>query len=274
MNYLQFEILELLIKYESLAPREVVDLLGISYTAADKAFKELHEKRVIRYDIPIKTRRTINKEHPFVLKFREFLAVDSEYKNKLSIITKKSSKDIIHCFSGDRILTRNDLAKKTGFSLKTVRKVLNELLDADIVQEIGGWPVKYGVRRGAKNRLFLDLIGLMINGWVKEPEKPMSYKELIRRLIVNDQVYVLIHYGSTQFSLDDDKSDIDLFLVASDRETLHEIRSLSFDPRIELNPILIEKIKEFAKREPEFVSQLMSGKVLKGRHILEALAEN
>lgn len=273
MNYLSFEVLELLIKYESLAPKDIADLLGVSYTAVDKALKGLHEKGVIRYDIPLKTRRIINREHPFVLKFREFLAVDPEYKNKLSTISKKSSRHIIHCFFGDRILTRNDLAKRTGFSLKTVRRVLNELLDTDIVEEIRGWPVRYGVRKGAKNRLFLELVGLMMNGWAKGPEKQMSYEELIRRLKADDQVYLLVHYGSTQFGLEDDRSDIDLFLVVSDRETLHKIRSLPFDPRIELNFVLIEKLKAFAKKEPEFVSQLVSGEVLKGRHILEALSE-
>jgi DNA-binding MarR family transcriptional regulator/predicted nucleotidyltransferase len=273
MNYLAFEILELLIKYEGLAPKDISDLLGVSYAATHPALKGLQEKGFVRYEVPATARRTLNKVHPFVSKFREFLAIDSEYKKKLSILSRKSSTSIVHCFSHNQILTRPDLAKKTGFSLKTIKKNLDELLDADIVQIIEARPVRYRFIQNTKNRLFLELNGLLIGERKKESESRMNYHELIELLVANEEVYVLVHYGSTQFGLNDQKSDIDLFLVVSDRETLYRIKSLRFDTRIELNPLLIDKLRSFARKEPEFIKQLASARVLKGRDVLEALCE-
>lgn len=274
MNYLAFEILELLIKYEGLPPKDISDLLGVSHAATHPALKDLQEKGFVLYEAPATARRTVNKGHPFVSKFREFLAIDSEYQKKLSILSRKSSTSIVHCFSHNQILTRPDLAKKTGFSLKTIKKTLDELLDADIVEIIEARPVKYRLPQNKRNRLFLELNGLLIDDRKKESESRMNYHELIEILVANEQVYVLVHYGSTQFGLSDHKSDIDLFLVVSDRETLYRIKSLRFDSRIELNPVMIEKLRAFAKKEPEFVKQLGSARVLKGRDILEALREN
>jgi hypothetical protein len=273
MNAAGFEILKLLMRYDSLSPKDICGLTGASRAYIHSILKSLNETGLITYDRFSSTHRIINNENPVILKLREFFAVEGNNEKRLGILSAKNSRKIIQCFATNKILTKKQIEELTRFSRATVKKILSVLIDGRIIQYVKGHPCKYYLDKSPKNRLLCDLAVLLENGY-KVNEKKLGYSELLKLLIENKRVHALIPYGSSSVGMQDEKSDIDLFVVVSDREALGEIKSIQHDPKIELNLMLIKDLPGFARKEPQFAGQLLSAPILKGRKLLESICGN
>lgn len=274
MNPTAFQILKLLMRYETLAPKDMAELTGVSHTYLHRTLKQLHERKLIVYDEPSGSHRTLNSNNPFIIKLREFLAAEEENSQRIDMLSKRNIRKITQCFLSDKIVSRKIIGQATFLSNLTIAGVLKKLIEEHIVQLEGrsNRPHKYRFIDSARNRLFLELCDFLENeSWKKE--KRVGYEQLRQMLLNNNKVHVLVPYGSSSFGMDDNKSDIDLFVVVSDRQTLKEIKSIKHDSKIELNILLIENLPSLSKKQPQFISQLLHSSFLKGRNVLESVYE-
>jgi predicted nucleotidyltransferase len=270
MNAAGFEILKLLMRYDSLSPKDICGLTGASRAYIHSVLKSLNETGLITYDRFSPTHRIINNENPVILKLREFFTIEGDNEKRLEILSAKYPRKIIQCFATNKILTKKQLEELTGFSRATVEKILSDLIHERIIQYVKGHPCKYYLDKSPRNRLLCDL-SLMLENGHKNNEKLIGYNELVKLLIKNKRVHALIPYGSSSFGMHDEKSDIDLFVVVSDREALGEIKSIRRDPNIELNLMLVKDLPGFVRKEPQFAGQLLSAPILKGRKLMESI---
>lgn len=166
-------------------------------------------------------------------------------------------------------VTKENLIDSTKFSKVTVIKTLRKLAQFKIISIKVGRPNIYYPCKADLATIFLNACFLIQKVYNKKNE--LSPSEIIKQLENNVSVLILIHYGSSMRGTTDDFSDIDLFAVTRDKISRGDIISKYSNKKIDLNVYSKKGFLELLKSQPDFIRNLSTARILKGKDILEAV---
>jgi len=153
----------------------------------------------------------------------------------------------------------------------TATMALNKMTEAGLLTVQGEKPKSYYINRGLLARLFIETC-LEINRTFEKQEPSVSSPEsVISQIQANDAVLMLIVYGSYARKTTDNLSDIDLFIVTRDKFDRGEILSKYARKQMDLNVYSKAGFLQLLKTQPDFVSNLASANIVKGKELLEAM---
>lgn len=274
MNLYVLKYLFLLIFEGEMTSREMSLKLGEPIYNASHAMRILHELDIVKH--PERRIRSwiVNSSNSLVFSLEKLLIVsknNSEIKNLFSFPSVISIGNWF--YRRNKRTTINEIMASTGISRSSVIKSLDKMSSLKIVNKKNGKPNIYYPYEALLPNLFFKVSRDIIKLFSTKKAGKMSSKAIISKIKNHESVLILIHYGSSARGKDDRFSDVDLFVVTRDRISRGEILSQYPQKHIDLSVYSKHGFLELLKKQPDFVAHITSGKVLKGKDILEAVVK-
>ncbi|MDN3511260.1 MAG: nucleotidyltransferase domain-containing protein [Candidatus Jettenia sp. CY-1] len=169
--------------------------------------------------------------------------------------------------------TINDLSKKIGISKVTIIKALNKLITYGILIKKSGKPNHYYLVDTKLANAFLRTCSEILVIFINDTKKEATPKKIIERLKKDNNVLILIHYGSAAKGTPDSLSDIDLLAVTHDKMGRGEVLEKYSHKYIDLNVYSKDGFLRLLKNQPDFIRNIAGAKILKGKNIFEAIIQ-
>ncbi len=169
-------------------------------------------------------------------------------------------------------ITIDMLIKSTGLSKVSVINALKKMVDLALLRKKTGKPNFYYPSGKPSARLFFKACSEITGIFLTRKEKS-SAMEIIKQIKNDKSVLILVHYGSSARGKQDTLSDIDLFAVTRDRISRGEIISKYSGGNIDLSVYSKKGFLQLARTQPDFISNIATARVLKGKDILEAVIQ-
>ncbi|MCF6148681.1 MAG: hypothetical protein E3K37_08475 [Candidatus Kuenenia sp.] len=165
------------------------------------------------------------------------------------------------------------LNKKTGMSKITIMKSLNILIQNSILIKKVGNPNHYFLADTNLADAFVKSCSEILAVFTKDQKKEATPKKIIEGLKKDNNVLILIHYGSSAKGTSDSLSDIDLLAVTHDKTGRGEVLTKYSHKHIDLNVYSKNGFLRLLKNQPDFIRSIAGAKILKGKNIFEAVIQ-
>ncbi len=165
------------------------------------------------------------------------------------------------------------LVKSASVSRVSALKVLDKLSVLTLLMKKVGKPNIYYVPNTMLSRLFFESCSEIEKVFYRKEEKELSPQEIIKKLKNDTSVLILVHYGSSSRGTGDKLSDIDLLVVTRDPITRGDILSRYSHKKIDLGVYSKSGFLQLLKTNPDFIGNISTAKVLKGKDILEPVIQ-
>jgi len=169
------------------------------------------------------------------------------------------------------------LMNSTGLSKVSVIKALKKMVELTLLRKKTGKPNLYYLSDKPLAQLFCkacsEITDIFLTKKEAKKEKKVTTREIIKQIKNDKSVLILVHYGSSARGRQDKLSDVDLFAVTRDRISRGEIISHYRHKNIDLSVYSKKGFLRLIRTQPDFISNIATARVLKGRDILEAVTQ-
>lgn len=155
----------------------------------------------------------------------------------------------------------------------TVMKSLNKLIQSGILIKKVGKPNHYYLADTKLADAFVKTCSEILAVFIKDAKKEATPKRIIEGLKKDNNVLILIHYGSAAKGTPDSLSDIDLLAVTHDKMGRGEVLEKYSHKYIDLNVYSKDGFLRLLKNQPDFIRNIAGAKILKGKNIFEAVIQ-
>ncbi len=214
-----------------------------------------------------------NTRIPFVDNLEKFLLISRGKKEILDLFAKKSlllvSGVIYQQKDGATI---NAIVDATGLSKVSVISSIKKMMEQHLLNKSSKRPYRYYVPNREISKYFFELSHTIYEIFFAI-KQPVDIEQVIQAIAEDDTVLILVQYGSTIKGTHDIYSDMDIFAVTRDKFSRGEILSRYATDKLDLNVFSKSGFLELLKESPDFVHNVASGKIFKGKDILEAVLQ-
>ncbi|MDD5090172.1 MAG: nucleotidyltransferase domain-containing protein [Candidatus Wallbacteria bacterium] len=247
--------------------RELASLLGKTIYTTSRASSLLAAHGLIYHPVTRKRYWAVDRSKKLVRLMEKYLLITKGNEELFSLIKRDSVLRVIGVLQKQSSLTTEEIVRRSGLSRPTLRKVLGRLLNSKYCIKFRERPHQYCSSRTEGAKVFYQLCGELTTLLHPAPVKS-TLNKTIRELRQRDDVLILVHYGSTARGSGDEYSDFDLFVVVGDRYLRGEILSKYKKPGIDLAVYTINGFSKMCSKEPDFIANLATAKILKGKEYL------
>ncbi|MEW6108981.1 MAG: nucleotidyltransferase domain-containing protein [Nitrospirota bacterium] len=169
----------------------------------------------------------------------------------------------------------SSLVESAGISKRTVMRVLNKLVELNLLKKTGGKPHAFHVSNTTSAQVFFEACGRIENLFRSKARKqvPVSPAQAIKEMAKDNSVLILIHYGSSSRGKADNLSDIDVLAVTRDKISRGDILHRYSHKKLDLNVYSKRGFLQLIKTQPDFIRNISTARVLKGDDILKAIMQ-
>lgn len=258
-----------------MSTRELASKAGRSISNASHAMKILHSLNLVKHPEGRVRYWIANIQHPLVLEIEKLLLISKGDKNIEHLLWTSS---IIHVgstiYKNPQGITLSDLLITTGLSRMSILKSLEKMEALKLIRKKRGKPNIYYPYNSPLAKLFFKICDDIKDIFLypgKEEKKHISPQDIINEIKNDENVLILIHYGSSSMGKTDKLSDIDLFVVTRDKQSRGEIISKYSLGNIDLGVYSKMGFLHLIKKQPDFIASIAKANILKGKEILEAI---
>ncbi|MCL0086569.1 nucleotidyltransferase domain-containing protein [Thermodesulfovibrionales bacterium] len=173
--------------------------------------------------------------------------------------------------------TIDALINSTSLSKVSTIKTLKKMVELALLRKKTGKPNLYYLSDKPLAQLFCkacsEITDIFLTKKEVKKEKKVATREIIKQIKNDKSVLILVHYGSSARGRQDKLSDIDLFAVTRDKFSRGEIISHYRHKNIDLSVYSKKGFLRLIKTQPDFISNIATARVLKGKDILEAVTQ-
>ncbi len=254
--------------------KEIAEESGESIYSISHAMGALHSLNLIEH--PEKKPRSWEVNHTFklILLIEQILLVsknNSEIKVLLELPSVIKIGTVLQKKANGH--TISNIVKNTHISKPTILKVLDEMAALNLLLKKTGKPNLYYVPDTMLSRLFFDICSEITKIIGKRNEKEVSSEQIIKRLNSDNSVLILVQYGSSARGTSDNLSDIDILAVTSDKISRGNILDRYAHKKIDLHVYSKTGFLQLIKTQPDFIKNISTAKVLKGKDLLLAIIQ-
>lgn len=169
----------------------------------------------------------------------------------------------------------SSLGESTGISKRTVMRVLNKLVELNLLKKTAGKPYTFYVPNATSAQVFFETCSRIENLFRSKSKKELSISpaQVIKKMTKDNSVLILIHYGSSSRGKADSLSDIDVLAVTHDKISRGNILDRYAHKKVDLNVYSKSGFLQLIKTQPDFIKNISTAKVLKGEDILMAIMQ-
>ncbi len=272
MNLYVIKYLLLLIFEGEKTSRELSEAAGRSLSNASHAMRTLGRLGLVKH--PEKRVRSwvIDPTKKLNLLIEKLLFItrnDADIKGLLQLSTAIKIGGRLHQSKGGHSIPA--LLESTGLSKMSTIKILNRLVDHNLLRKDTSRPNKYYVISAMSSQLFFEVCNKIEHTLIKDTGSELAPQVLIKRLAKDKSVLILVHYGSSSRGKGDRLSDIDLLAVTRDKISRGDILARYSHKGIDLSVYSKSGFLQLLKSQPDFISNISMARILKGRDILHAV---
>lgn len=157
-----------------------------------------------------------------------------------------------------KIFTVRELARVSGFSHPEVSKVVKQLEESGVLrlQPIGR---AYQISLNEESYILRSMIEPM---FLAEEETINSLISTIRPFFKNKKIISVVIFGSVAKGQERETSDVDLLIIAEDRDTANECAAEASNATVlkfgtALSPLIMDKQKFIRKRNEKLVKSIL-----------------
>lgn len=254
--------------------REIAEESGSSIFSVSHAMRVLQQLSLVKHPERRPRSWEVNHTKELILILEKLLLISKNNTEIKALLEQPSVVRIgISLNKKEKGLTIPYIIKTTRISKPTVLKVLNKMLALNLLRKKIGKPNLYSVVDTTLSQLFFDACREIAKIIVTKNEKEFSSQEIMRHLRNDDSVLILVHYGSTARGTSDSLSDIDILAVTRDKISRGNILNRYNNKKIDLHVYSKSGFLQLIKTQPDFIKNISTAKVLKGKDILEAIIQ-
>lgn len=175
-------------------------------------------------------------------------------------------------FHGDKKgKTISELVESTRLSRISVTNALDKIIKYALLRSDSGKPNRYYITHTPISGLFFEICNQVEKFFLKNIEKEITPKNMLKRLKEENTVLMLIHYGSSARGKADTLSDMDIMAVTRDRLSRGDILTRYSQKNVDLSVYSKSGFLKLLKSQPHFINAIATAKILKGKDIFEAV---
>lgn len=251
---------------------ELAESHGDSIQNASNAMRVLKDIGLVRHPQNRPRSWEIVPSMTLILLLEQFLLISKNNEDLKKLLLQPSVIKIGSKLHKNRAKTILALIESTGLSKVTVIRVLNKLLNLNMLQKTSTKPYVFSISSKTPAPKFFDVCHKIERIFTDKSGTELTPERIMKNLAKDKSVLILLHYGSTARGKGDRFSDIDLLAVTRDKISRGEILDRYSHEKIDLSIYSKEGFLNLLKSHPDFVSNIAKAKVLKGKDILDAVA--
>lgn len=211
-----------------------------------------------------------NSSHPLVKALTRLVFIANTQRDILELATDISSLRIFRSIWQNNGITYNTIMQDTQLSRATTYRGVRLLLDKNLIVKKTSRPCKFYIN--SKNEAVNQLLAfsLELSNKLQDFNTGIHRLPVIKQVQNDDRVLLALLYGSSiRKNGYDNKSDLDLLIVANEPRDVDELKSAYSGENIDLSVFSKTGFLHLLRQQPAFAKTIMGGKALKGGDFLD-----